>query len=156
MMGPRYREIKQEQIPQVSTGKGIMIRVISGEIEGIKGPVKDLVVDTEYLDVTMAPNTEFEHSIKKGYRVFAYVIEGSGYFGSEKSRSIGKERLVIFKDGDNVKITAGDKELRFLLISGKPLGEHVAWYGPIVMNTREELEVAFEEYQNGTFIRKRD
>jgi redox-sensitive bicupin YhaK (pirin superfamily) len=63
---------------------------------------------------------------------------------------------VIFKDGDNVKITAGDKELRFLLISGKPLGEHVAWYGPIVMNTREELEVAFEEYQNGTFIRKRD
>jgi redox-sensitive bicupin YhaK (pirin superfamily) len=156
MMGPRYREIKLEQIPQVSAGKGIMIRVISGEVEGIKGPVKDLVVDTEYLDVTMAHNTEFEHSIKKGYRVFAYVIEGSGYFGSEKSRSIGKEHLVIFKDGDTVKITADDKELRFLLISGKPLGEPVAWYGPIVMNTQEELEIAFEEYRNGTFIKKRD
>jgi len=155
MMGPRYREIKHEQIPEVSTDKDIRIRVISGEVEGIKGPVEDLVVDTEYLDVTMAPDTEFEHSIKKDYRAFAYVIEGSGYFESGKSRSIANEHLVIFKDGDNVKITAADNDLRFLLISGKPLGEPVAWYGPIVMNTREELEVAFEEYRNGTFIKKK-
>lgn len=156
MMGPRYREIKQEQIPEVSTGKDIKIRVISGEVEGVKGPVKDLVVDTEYLDIFMAPNTEFEHSIKKGYRAFAYVIEGKGYFESEKSRSIAKEHLVIFKDGDNVKITADDRGLHCLLISGKPLGEPVAWHGPIVMNTQEELEIAFEEYRNGTFINKRD
>ncbi len=155
MMEPRYREIKHEQIPEVSTDKGIELRVISGEVDGIKGPVKDLVVDTEYLDVTLAPNTEFEHNIKKGYRAFAYVIEGSGYFESGKSRSIANEHLVIFKDGDNVKITADDKDLRFLLISGKPLGEPVAWHGPIVMNTQEELEVAFEEYRNGTFIKKK-
>lgn len=155
MMGPRYREIKQEQIPEVSTQKGIELRIISGEVDGIKGPVKDLVVDTEYLDVTLAPNTEFEHSIKKDYRAFAYVIEGSGYFEPGKNRSIANEHLVIFKDGDNIKITADDKGLRFLLISGKPLGEPVAWHGPIVMNTREELEVAFEEYQNGTFIKKK-
>ncbi len=155
MMGPRYREIKQEQIPEVSTYKGIRIRVVSGEVEGIKGPVKDIVVDTEYLDIMMAPNTEFEHSIKKGYRAFAYVIEGSGYFGSGKRSSIGKEHLVIFKDGDTVIITAYE-DMRFLLISGKPIGEAVAWHGPIVMNSREELEIAFEEYRNGTFIKKKD
>jgi redox-sensitive bicupin YhaK (pirin superfamily) len=156
MMGPRYREIKHQQIPEISTVKGIKIRVISGEVEGIKGPVKDLIVDTEYLDIIMAPNTEFEHSIKKGYRAFAYVIEGNGYFGSGKTSLIGKEHLVIFEDGDNVKITADDKDMRFLLIWGKPLGEPVAWYGPIVMNTQEELEIAFEEYRNGTFIKKKD
>jgi len=155
MMGPRYREIKNEQIREVSTGKNIRIKVISGEVWGIKGPVKDLVADTEYLDVTMAPDTEFEHSVKIGCRVFAYVVEGSGFFGSAQNGSIGKEHLVIFKDGDNVKITADDRDLRFLLISGKPLGEAVAWYGPIVMNTREELEIAFEEYRNGTFIKKK-
>jgi len=155
MMGPRYRGIINEQIPEVLTGKNIKIRVISGEVDGIKGPVEDLVVDTEYLDVSMAPDTEFEHSIKKDYKAFAYVIGGSGYFESGKSRSIGEENLVIFKDGDSVKIKADDKDLRFLLISGKPLGEPVAWHGPIVMNTREELEIAFDEYRNGTFIKKK-
>ncbi len=153
MMEPRYREVKNEQILEVSIDKGIKVRVISGEVNKKRGPVKDIVVDIEYLDVTMEPGTEFEHDITKGYRAFAYVIEGSGYFDSEKRRSIGKEHLVIFKDGGNVKITADDKNLRFLLISGKPIGEPVAWYGPIVMNTQEELEIAFEEYQNGTFIK---
>lgn len=81
------------------------------------------------------------------------MIEGSGHFDSEKRKTIGEGHLVIFKDGDNVKITPDDKNLRFLLISGKPIGEPVAWYGPIVMNTQEELEIAFDEYQNGTFIK---
>jgi redox-sensitive bicupin YhaK (pirin superfamily) len=153
MMEPRYREVTNEQIQEVSIDKGVTIRVISGEVNKKRGPVKDIVVDIEYLDVTMGSGTEFEHSIKKGYRAFAYVIEGSGYFDSEKRRSIGKEHLVIFKDRENVKITADDKNLRFLLISGRPIGEPVAWYGPIVMNTQEELEIAFEEYQNGTFIK---
>ncbi len=155
MMEPRYREVKNEQIQEVSVDKGIKIRIICGEVENKSGPVRDIVVDTEYIDVTMEPGTEFEHSIKKGYRAFSYVIEGSGYFDSEKRKSIDKEHLVIFKDGDNVKITADDKNLRFLLISGKPLGETVAWYGPIVMNTQEELQIAFEEYRNGTFIKHR-
>lgn len=153
MMEPRYREVKNEQIQDISIDKGIKIRVISGEVNKKRGPVRDIVVDIEYLDVAMEPGTEFEHDITKGYRAFAYVIEGSGYFDSGKRRSIGKEHLVIFKDGDNVKITADDKNLRFLLISGKPIGEPVAWNGPIVMNTQEELEIAFEEYQNGTFIK---
>ncbi len=155
MMDPRYREVKIEQIPEVPIEKGINIRIISGEVNKKRGPVRDIVVDIQYLDVTMEPGTEFEHAIKKGYRAFAYVIEGSGYFDSGKAKSAVKEHLVIFTDGDNVKITSVDKKLRFLLISGKPLGEPVAWYGPIVMNTEEELQVAFEEYRNGTFIKHR-
>ncbi len=153
MMEPRYREVKNEQIPEVSIGENVKIRVISGEIENTKGPVRDIIVDPEYLDITLAPDTEFEHNIKKGYRAFAYVTEGSGYFDPDKRKLIDIEHLVIFKDGDTVKISTDDKSLRFLLVSGKPLGEPVAWYGPIVMNTQKELDIAFEEYRNGTFIK---
>lgn len=153
MMEPRYREVKNEQIPEVSIGENVKIRVISGEIENTKGPVRDIIVDPEYLDITLAPGTEFEHNIKKGYGAFAYVTEGSGYFDPDKRKLIDIEHLVIFKDGDTVKISTDDKSLRFLLVSGKPLGEPVAWYGPIVMNTQEELDIAFEEYRNGTFIK---
>ena len=151
MMEPRYREVKKSQIPEVTIDKNVNIRIICGEFGNTKGPVQDIVVDPEYLDITMAPGSEFEHGIKRGYRAFAYVIEGSGFFDADKKKSIGIEHLVIFKDGDNVKITAGEKSLRFLLVSGKPLGEPVAWAGPIVMNTQEELYIAFEEYRNGTF-----
>jgi redox-sensitive bicupin YhaK (pirin superfamily) len=153
MMEPRYREIKKEAVKEVLKDNGIKIRVISGQVGKIKGPVQDLVVDIEYLDITIAPGIEFEHDIKKEHKAFAYIINGSGYFEPGNKASIGKEHLIIFKDGDNVKIKANYKELRFLLISGKPLGEPIAWNGPIVMNTREELEVAFEEYRNGTFIK---
>ncbi|MCZ7357618.1 MAG: pirin family protein [Candidatus Methanoperedens sp.] len=153
MMEPRYREVKNEQIPEVSIDENVKVRVISGEVGNTKGPVRDIVVDPEYLDITMAPNTEFEHRIKKGYRAFAYVVKGSGNFDPDKRKLTDIENLVIFKDGDNVKISTDNKSLRFLLISGKPLGEPVAWYGPIVMNTQEELDMAFEEYRNGTFIK---
>jgi redox-sensitive bicupin YhaK (pirin superfamily) len=156
MMEPRYREVKNEQIPEVLIDKGIKVRIISGEVNKKRGPVRDIVVDIQYLDVTMEPGTRFEHTIKKGYRVFAYVIEGHGYFDTEKKNNIGKEHLVIFKDGDDVKIEANDRLLRFLLISGKSLGEPIAWRGPIVMNTQEELRVAFDEYRNGTFVKHKN
>jgi len=153
MMEPRYREVKKEQIPEVAINKDVNIRVISGEFDNTKGPVRDIVVDPEYLDITIDKDSEFEHNIKRGYKAFAYVIEGIGYFDTDKKKSIGIEHLIIFKDGDKVKITTGDKSLRFLLVSGKPLGEPVAWAGPIVMNTQEELDLAFEEYRKGTFIK---
>ncbi len=155
MMDPRYREVKNEQIPEVIIDKGVTIKIISGEVNKKRGPVRDIVVDIEYLDITLENGTEFEHTIKKGYRVFAYVIEGSGYFDPEKKRNIGRENLVIFKDGNDVKIAANDRTLRFLVISGKPNGEPVAWGGPIVMNTQEELQFAFDEYRNGTFIKEK-
>jgi redox-sensitive bicupin YhaK (pirin superfamily) len=155
MMEPRYREVKKEQIPMATIDKDVEIRVICGDFGDTKGPVRNIVVDPEYLDITMAKNTEFEHGIKKGYRVFAYVIEGIGYFDTDKEKSITREHLVIFKDGDKVKITAGGKGIRFLLISGKPLDEPVAWAGPIVMNTQEELDLAFREYREGIFIKNK-
>ncbi len=114
MMEPRYREVKNEQIPEVMIDEGINIRIISGEVNDKRGPVRDIVVDIEYLDVSMAPGIGFQHAIKKGYRAFAYVIDGNGYFDSDKRKTIGKEHLVIFKDGDDVEITADDRELRFL------------------------------------------
>ena len=153
MMNPRYQEVKQEQIPEFSLDNGIKIKIICGEVRGSKGPVRDIVVDSQYLDVNVPAHTEFEYPIKKGYTVFAYVVAGSGYFDESKTKQINQDHLVIFDDGDKIKISTNDLPVRFLLVSGKPVKEPVAWHGPIVMNTREELRTAFEEYQKGTFIK---
>jgi redox-sensitive bicupin YhaK (pirin superfamily) len=153
MMNPRYRDVLKDTIPEVTPKNGIKIKIISGEVEGVKGPVQDLVVDTEYLDVTLKPNTEFRHPTKSSYKCFAYVVEGEGSFDSGKKKALGEGQLIIYEEGDEVIITASETPMRFLLISGKPLGEPVAWYGPIVMNTEEELDLAFREYREGTFIK---
>lgn len=154
MMDPRYRDVKKNQIPEISLDNNtVNVKVICGEIDGIKGPVEDIVTDPEYLDISMSPNSKFTHPVKKGYNAFAYIIEGEGYFDDKREELVKNESLVIYKDGDIVNITANNENLRFLLISGKPLREPVAWRGPIVMNTEEELRVAFEEYHNKTFIK---
>jgi redox-sensitive bicupin YhaK (pirin superfamily) len=171
MMEPRYRDIKSGQIPEVKLSDGATVKVIAGEVAGTKGPVRDIVIDPEYLDVSVPANSEFTHFIKPGHTVFAYVIDGQGYFCKEKNPFAyameGKNyfdihrapfadngTLVLFDDGEEIAVTTGQHKVRFLLISGKPLGEPVAWYGPIVMNTQEELQTAFEEYRQGTFIKK--
>ena len=151
MMKPRYQEVKQAEIPEVTIGDA-KVRVICGEINGTKAPVQDIVVAPEYLDVTISDHGEYEHTVKKGHTVFAYMIEGGAYFGSSE-RLIGKEHLVILGDGDKVVAEADSEGARLLLVSGKPLGEPVEWRGPIVMNTQQELLEAFEEYRNGTFIK---
>ncbi len=153
MMDPRYQGITQEQIPEVTVAQGVKLKVICGEINGLNGPVRDIVIDPEYFDISITPRTEFKLHVKKGYRAFAYVFEGAGYFSPEKKKLISAGHLVIFNDGDTVKITAHNKATRLLFASGKPIGEPVAWYGPIVMNTQAELDTAFEEYRNGTFIK---
>lgn len=153
MMEPRYRDVKQAQIPEIELNQDLKIKVISGEVQGIQGPVQDIVVDTEYLDVTLSPGAAFEHQVKTEYNAFAYVIEGRGYFDPDKTAEIEKEHLVLFEKGDSVKITATTEKLWFLFVAGKPLNEPVAWRGPIVMNTQAELAQAFEEYRNGTFIK---
>ncbi|MFX0212213.1 MAG: pirin family protein, partial [Candidatus Hodarchaeota archaeon] len=137
----------------VHLNNDVKARIICGEVNGIKGPVQDIVTDPEYLDVTIAPRSEFEHHVKQGYTVFAFVIKGKGYFDQNLDQLIHAENLVIYEDGEKVRITTNFETVRFLLISGKPIGEPVAWYGPIVMNTKEELRLAFEEYQNGTFLK---
>jgi redox-sensitive bicupin YhaK (pirin superfamily) len=172
MMDPRYREVPSGGIPAVTTAAGVTIRVISGVVDGTRGPVQDVVIDPEYLDVTVPPGVEFIHPTKPGHTVFAYVIQGkacfchqtdpyaypvqgAGYCDLERDSRVGNESLVVFGDGEQIVATTGEESARFLLLSGKPIGEPIAWYGPIVMNTEEELRVAFEEYRNGTFIKAR-
>jgi quercetin 2,3-dioxygenase len=151
MMAPRYRDVKTEEIPTVKTRNNITIRIICGEIGEVAGPVTDIVIDPEYLDVTMPAGTEFIHPTTMGHTVFAYIIEGSGNFGDEDS--YGNGTIVLYEDGESISISTTDEPVRFLLISGKPLNEPIAWQGPIVMNTQEELNTAFEEYRNGTFVK---
>ncbi len=153
MMNPRYRGITKEQIPEISISDGVKIKVIAGNLNGAQGPVHDLVVDVEYLDVMMSPYTKFNHSTKRGYKAFIYIFYGEGTFDFKEDEIIESEHLILFEDGEKIEIKTVDQNLRFLMISGKPIREPVAWNGPIVMNTQEELEKAFEEYREGTFIK---
>lgn len=158
MMDPRYRDVKSDQIPEVSLEDGTKIRVICGNAGDIQGPVRDIVIDPEYLDITVPAGSEFSHPTKRGHTVLAYVIGGTGQFGGESMGQgpfISNGDLVLFGDGDRVAVSTKGDHIRFLLISGKPIGEPIAWYGPIVMNTKEELRIAFEEFNNGTFIKQR-
>jgi redox-sensitive bicupin YhaK (pirin superfamily) len=154
MMDPRYRDVKSAQVPVVRLDGGAEVRIICGRVGKRQGPVQDIIIDPEYLDVTVPEGAEFVHETRRGHTVFAYVIEGKGHFDASSDVFIGNGTLVLFSDGDAVAIAAKKEAVRFLLISGKPIGEPVAWYGPIVMNTEEELRVAFEEYRSGTFIKK--
>jgi len=170
MMAPRYRDVKSSQIPEVTLRGGARIRVICGKVGDVEGPVRDIVIDPEYLDISLAPETEFVRRTPREHTTLAYVIGGKGYFCKEKNPFtyevagetyvdmqrdpfVGNGDLVLFERGDEVMASTEKDSVRFLLISGKPIGEPVAWYGPIVMNTQEELRVAFEEYHNGTFIK---
>ena len=154
MMDPRYQGVNKSQIPEVSPTEGVNVKIICGEVNGIKGPVQDIVTDPEYIDVQIESKTEFKHRIKKEHNVFAYVIDGEGYFDESKEFLVSMGNLVIFDDGAEVFISTGESKVRFLLISGNPIREPVVWHGPIVMNTKEEIRIAFEEYRNDTFIKK--
>ena len=172
MMPPRYRDVKSQQIPEISVRNGVKVRIICGNVNGTHGPVQDIVTNPEYLDVTIQPGATFTHPVSRGQSAFAYVIEGEGYFDQsrdayghevvgtnyfdlKRSCICGNETIILYGDGDEVSVTSEKNGVRFLLASGRPIGESVAWYGPIVMNTQEELRLAFEEYQNGTFIKQR-
>ena len=165
-----YVETDIRAVCEEAHGHGAKVKVICGTVEGKQGPVGDIVIDPEYLDVTVPALSEFVHQTAHGHTVFAYVIRGKGvfcneknpfaydalgtnYFDMDRDYYIHDGTAVLFGDGDQVTVTAQGEPVRFLLISGKPIGEPVAWYGPIVMNTEEELQIAFEEYQKGTFIK---
>jgi len=154
MMKPRYRDIKEGQIPVVILDDKVKVKVICGQVGETIGPVKDIVTDPEYLDVHIENGGVFKRKFKRGHTVFAYIFEGEGYFDDKREKLKHVGDLVLFEEGDEVKISTENEHVRFLLISGKPIGEPVAWRGPIVMNTQEELITAFREYQNGTFIKK--
>ena len=152
MMTPRYRDVKRSAIPEVELAPGIKVKVICGIVAGVRGPVRDIVVDPEYLDVSIPPGLEFRHAIPRDHSVFAYVVDGSGRF-DDGGKGIGPGHAVLFGAGYDVAVAAGDSGVRLLLVSGRPLNEPVAWGGPIVMNTQAELDRAFDEYRHGTFVK---
>lgn len=155
MMDPRYQEIKQKRIPVVSTHNGVTVKVIAGSANGVSGPVRDIIADPGYLDVTMEGNSSFSQPVKEGYTALAYVIGGEGSFDLRAGYQVNNRDLVLFGNGSSVTAGASAKGFRFLFFSGKPIHEPVAWRGPIVMNTAEELRTAFQEYAEGTFIKKK-
>ena len=153
MCRPRYQDISAEKIPLVTRADGVKIRVIAGEANGVRGPIAEIEANPTYLDITIPERGDFEHPIERGHTAFAYVFEGQGQFASDaKDNLIGHPRLVEFGDGDYVAVKATEQHVRFLLVSGKPLKEPIARYGPFVMNTREEIQQALEDLRSGTFV----
>jgi len=169
MTRPRYQDIGAADIPEVVDDDGTSVRVICGDFWGKKGPVEGVAADPRYLDVSVPPGREKRLAVETSRHAFAYVFAGSGTFrdasqpqgvlteqigspGPALDRT-GNRSLVLFDTGDEVIVRAGDEGIRFLLVSGKPIEEPVAWYGPIVMNTQEQLRNAFAELRNGTFIK---
>jgi quercetin 2,3-dioxygenase len=151
MTDARYCGVDSADIPVVS-GDGATVRVICGSAAGATGPVTDIVSEPSYLDVELAPGASWEHGIPAGHTVVAYVFEGSVRFGGG-SESVSEAHTVRLGDGDVVTAEATAEGGRFLLLSGIPLGEPVAWGGPIVMNSEREVMEAFEEYRSGTFVK---
>jgi hypothetical protein len=153
MMDPRYQEVKQKEIPSVRTPDGATVRVVAGEVGGVRGPVRDIVSDPEYLDVSIPAGKSFSHPTKADHTVFAYVFEGEGVFDGAKG-AYGDGSLVLYGPGSQIEVRTENRPVRFLLVSGKPLQEPIAWYGPIVMNTQQEIRAAFREFEEGTFVKK--
>ena len=155
MCAPRYRDVTAAMIPTVTTADGAVIRIICGRVGETAGPVEDITVAPQYLDVTVAADRRFSHPTTPGDTVLAYVIDGAAAFAPDESAEHGNCSLLVFSDGDGIAVRTTSRPVRFLLISGRPLREPVAWRGPIVMNTEEELQTAFREYHEGTFLKHR-
>jgi len=170
MTGPRYQDIRSADIPEVVDDDETRVRVICGSVWGKTGPVDGIAADPHYIDVSVPPGKRKSISVETTRHAFAYVFEGSGRFcnashpltvptegvgwtDTSPSEEAENRSLVLFDSGDEVTVQAGERGIRFLLVSGKPLEEPVAWYGPIVMNTQEQLREAFAEYQAGTFLK---
>ena len=157
MTDPRYQDVAARDIPEVVDDDETRVRVICGSFWGKTGPVQGIAADPRYLDVWVRPGQRKTLPVETTRHAFAYVFDGSGSFrdASTAADETGNRSLVLFDRGDEVTVQAGAKGLRFLLVSGKPIEEPVAWYGPIVMNTRAELQQAYNELQSGTFIKHR-
>jgi redox-sensitive bicupin YhaK (pirin superfamily) len=154
MTAPRYQGILANETPETQAENGVRIRVIAGRVGAVSGAVTEIYADPDYLDITMPANAAFTHPIARGHSAFAYIFEGAAKFEEAANANlIPSPRLVVWSDGDQVRVTTGVGRTRFLLVSGKPLHEPIARYGPFVMNTREEILQALVDLRNGTFVR---
>jgi redox-sensitive bicupin YhaK (pirin superfamily) len=169
MTAPRYQDVPGKDVPEVTDDDGTQVRVVCGSFWGKKGPVDGVAADPRYLDVFVPPGQRKRLEVEVSRHAFAYIFQGSGTFrdasdpravqtdivgGATRPDFIGNRSLVLFDRGDEITVQAGDQGIRFLLVSGTPIEEPVAWYGPIVMNTRAELQQAYDELQRGTFIKQ--
>jgi quercetin 2,3-dioxygenase len=175
MTDPRYQDVAARDIPEITDDDGTKVRVVCGEFWGKKGPIEGVAADPRYIDVWVPPGTRKALPVETSRHAFAYVFDGEGSFRDASqpgavqtemvgpdgvndeavASTVGNRSLVLFDRGDEVVVQAGEKGIRFLLVSGKPIEEPVAWYGPIVMNTEQELRRAYAELRDGTFIKKR-
>ncbi|HOG29032.1 MAG TPA: pirin family protein [Vicinamibacterales bacterium] len=169
MTAPKYRDVTAADIPEVIDDDGTAVKIISGSFWGRQGPVRDVAAEPQYLDVFVPPGRRRSLPVPTTRHAFAYVFQGGGRFANASepqavttdvvggedagSRYAENRSLVVFDSGDEVTVRAGEQGIRFLLVSGAPLGEPIAWRGPIVMNTQEELRQAFEEFRSGTFLK---
>ncbi len=153
MTAPRYQNISANEIPKIQRDGDTTIRLIAGSVDGVTGPVGGIAVEPTYLDVALAPHGAFSQPIPRGHATFVYLFEGAARFGGEDSTVVTAPRLVVLGDGDTVEVRTAESPARFLLVSGKPLNEPIARYGPFVMNTQEEIEQTLRELQQGTFAR---
>jgi len=169
MSAPRYQDVLGKDVPEVVDDDGTSVRIVCGSFWGKSGPVDGVAADPRYLDIFVPPGVRKVLPVETSRHAFAYVFQGSGTFrdasspravqtdivgtGLERPDFIGNRSMVLFDQGDEVVVQAGDEGIRFLLVSGKPIEEPVAWYGPIVMNTQHELRVALDELNRGTFIK---
>jgi redox-sensitive bicupin YhaK (pirin superfamily) len=171
MTAPRYQDVGSREIPEITDDDGTRVRVVCGSFWGKRGPVDGVAADPSYLDVWVPPGVRKVLPMDTRRSAFAYVFEGSGSFRDASAphgvlteqpgpvevlarERTGNRSLVMFDSGDEVVVRAGEDGIRFLLVSGKPIEEPVAWYGPIVMNTQEELRKALSDLQDGTFIQQ--
>jgi hypothetical protein len=172
MTAPRYQDVTGADVPEVTDDDGTRVRVVCGSFWGATGPVDGIAADPRYLDVSVPPGRQKTLPVETSRHAFAYIFAGSGTFRNASdprdvktdrvgitehgaSEEMGNRSLVVFDSGDEVTVQAGEMGIRFLLVSGKPIEEPVAWYGPIVMNTQEELRQAASELRQGTFIKQR-
>ena len=171
MTAPRYQDVSGKDVPEVVDDDETRVRVVCGDFWGVKGPVEGVAADPRYLDVSVPPGRKKTLPVETTRHAFAYVFDGSGTFRDASAPQpiktdwvgqaeapaedgvVGNRSLVVFDRGDEVTVQAGERGIRFLLVSGKPIEEPVAWYGPIVMNTESELRQAFNELRDGTFIK---
>ena len=150
MSEPRYQEVTASTIPTYEKD-GVKIRVVTGTVDNVTGPVVDIAASPLYLDVQLAPGIEWTHSIPSGHTVLAYVFEGEGVFAGD---TVAAVNLIKFADGDHITVKTENNPVRFMVIAGAPFKEPIVPYGPFVMNTIEEIQQTLSELRNGTFIKE--
>ena len=153
MIAPRYQDIAPERIPEATLAEGVTARVIAGEVGGVRGPIEGIATEPLYLDVHLSPDAAVELPLTLGHNAFAYVYEGRATLGPASSaREVGAGQLAVLSDGDALRATTGPAAARLLLLAARPLHEPISRYGPFVMNTREEILQAVDDYRNGRLL----